>query len=47
MACLCACGRVIDCGETKCSLCEDDEQSGTGFYVLPPEELPKSGLGMQ
>jgi hypothetical protein len=46
MACVCTCGRVIDCGTTKYVLCEEDEEASVGFYTLPPEELPKSGLGM-
>jgi hypothetical protein len=47
MGCLCGCGRVIDCGQTLCDICEDDQQASTGFYVLPPEELPHSGLRIE
>ena len=50
MACHCTCGDIIDCDETKCFRCqakEEAEKGTTGFHVLGPDDLPRSGLGLE
>jgi hypothetical protein len=43
MACICKCGRIKECGEIECVLCEcDKDNNGTEAQYKSPDPVPSN-----